>query len=73
MIEGRKWFTSTDVIYPDKAAEDGVVDDNNDFLNEEYESDSGESVVRTYVSATEKKRVGDAAVWEGNVYFIYIC
>ena len=47
MVERRRWFIYTDVLDPEEAAEDGVVDYNGAGLGEDYESCLGDSGVRT--------------------------
>ena len=50
VIEGRRWFITTDVLDSEEADEDGSIDNYGAASDEEDDSGSGEAGVRTGVT-----------------------
>ena len=59
MIEGRRRLIATDVLESDEAADDGSIDNDGAALDEEYDSGSGETGVRTCVTKSETEEGED--------------
>ena len=68
VIEGRRRLIATDVLESEEEADDGSIDNDGAALDEEYDSGSGETGVRTCVTKSETEEGGRYA--EGYEIFL---